>query len=113
MSITDTKPGTEAEKRDAVRLAEVIISIQSRDYGIAEMKATALLGRLMDEERQSEQPDAFIDAVEWRINNINMVIESDGDTASREGNTVMREGTISGFKHALAIYHDCRKQGVI
>ena len=106
MSITDTKPGTEAEKRDAVRLAEVIISIQSRDYGIAEMKATALLGRLMDEERQSEQPDAFIDAVEWRINNIDMMNEPNVGTEWSVGQR-------AGFKYALAIYRNCRKQGVI
>ncbi len=97
---------TTIERRSTTLAAEIVTLIRGRNYGAAEARGQTLKGMLAQEahrERcQRATVDAFIDAINWRIDNIDMVSEDDGMTDWTKGQR-------TGFKYALAIYRDCKK----
>ena len=97
----------EEQKRSTAMAAEIVLLLKARNYGSAEAKATALVGRLMDEEEQAKidrdrftlaaEPYAFIEVIEWHIENIDATI-------GRIGKTSFVAGRRNGFRCALEIY---------
>lgn len=63
----------------------------------------------MSKNIEEKEPDAFEQDMEYRIGNLGRAIADRGLSS----NAPCSEGMSAGYRYALAIYRECRKDGTI